>query len=233
MALIRAEVRNRLGDSSIYDCIVESLQDFSTEPMLDHVHTGSIALCLNLDSQNGNDSEEQSAPVCYIKSSDGSWKQGSVLSAHLMNLMESLIAQKIMGMTGGSCGGGDTPAPPAGTDVNCGQFTLATDTYAPDPIAVQTDWDHLVIWTEESFLVGRRNINGAVIWKKSNSTLAYKVMYTDTYGTSGEISYLPNGGTLYSLDANNSNTLCFSSDSSFGVYVGGVTYKWAAWKEGA
>ena len=227
MSLLRAEVRNRLGDASIYDCIVENVTDFSNEPMLDRVHTGSIALCLNLDSQNNGGNA--SAPVSYIKTSDGSWDVAPVSNAYLMNLMESLMTQKIMGMTGS---GSVTPGP-IYIAVNSGQFIPATDTYAPDPVEVQEDWDHFLIWTEDTFTIGRRNINGAVIWKKSNSILAYNVMYTNLSGSAGIVSHLPNGGSLYSLDNNNQNKLCFGADVSFGVYASGTTYKWIAWKEGA
>ena len=70
MALLRASIRNRLGSRSIYDCIIENLSDFETEPMLDQIHTGSTVLCLNLDAQRGS---EQDPPICYIKSSEAEW----------------------------------------------------------------------------------------------------------------------------------------------------------------
>lgn len=227
MALIRATIRNRLGDRSVYDFIIEYMSDLDTEPMLDRAHIGSMALCLNLDSETSNDGE-QPTPTTYIKSSDGEWVQASVSNGHLMNLMESLMAQKILGMTSGSGGGGGGGS----TTLSSGEFISTSDTYAPEPIDVQADWDHFIIWTEEPFLTGQRNINGAVIWKKSNSVLAFKVMYTNNAGTAGAISYLPNGGTLYNLDSNDSNTLCFGADQAFGVYLANTTYKWAAWKEG-
>lgn len=73
MALIRAEIRYRLGDSSIYDGVVEYQSDFQTEPMLAAMHYGSMMLCLNYpDNQNSND--EPAASDLYIKREDGSWK---------------------------------------------------------------------------------------------------------------------------------------------------------------
>lgn len=228
MALLRAEVRNRLGAVSIYDCIIETIQDLSTEPMLEKVHAGSIVLCLNLDLTSEAGGEAQSAPGCYIKATDGSWKPCAVSDAHLMNFMESMMAQKVLGITGGSTSGGGSGG---GSRVTYGEFTNASDTYAPAPIDVQADWDHFVIWTEAPFLVGQANINGAVIWKKPNSILAYKVMYTNSAGTYGAISYLPDGGTLFRLDDSNRNVLCFTADQVFGVYLANTTYHWAAWKE--
>lgn len=71
MALIRANIQDRLGDRSIYDCIIEYPEDLDTDPMLQHVHTGSIALCLNLSQDGGAASRLDR----YVKSSDGSWKK--------------------------------------------------------------------------------------------------------------------------------------------------------------
>lgn len=224
MALIRATIRNRLGDRSVYDFIIEYMSDLDTEPMLDRAHIGSIALCLNLDSETSG--EGQSATSSYIKSSDGEWAPAAISNASLMNLMESLMAQKMLGMTGGSGGGGGR------TSVNSGEFVLASDTYEPSPIQVLTDWDHMLIWTEESFLLGQRNISGAIIWKKSNSTLAYKVMYTNVSATAGVVTQMLSGGPLYYLQSGDERTLHFGTDVSFGVYVSGITYKWVAWKEG-
>lgn len=74
MALIRANIQDRLGDRSIYDCIIECPEDLDTDPMLQHVHTGSIAVCLNL-SQDSQDGAAISSIDRYVKSSDGSWKK--------------------------------------------------------------------------------------------------------------------------------------------------------------
>lgn len=144
-----------------------------------------------------------------------------------MNLMESLMAQKMLGMRGEPRGGGGS------TPVNLGEFVLASDTYQPDPITVSTDWDHMLIWTEDTFMLGRRNINGAVIWKKSNSTLAYKVMYTNASGTAGVVGQFLSGGPLYYLESGDPRTLHFGIDVSFGSYLANTVYKWVTWKEGA
>jgi len=144
-----------------------------------------------------------------------------------MNLMESLMTQKLMGVVSGTSGSGHSPVGPTECPAWEGQFTPASDTYQPAPISVPGEWDHMLIWTEESFLIGRRNISGTVIWK-SNSTLAYKVMYTNNTGTAGIVSQLLGGGPLYSAQGND---LLFGADISFGVYAAGTTYKWIAWKE--
>lgn len=73
MALIRAEIRNRLGDCSIYDGIVEYQSDFQTEPMLASMHYGSMMLCLNFPEDQNNEDEPPAIDV-YVKCEDGSWK---------------------------------------------------------------------------------------------------------------------------------------------------------------
>lgn len=78
MALLRAEIQNRLGSKSIYDCIVEYPSDFTTDPMLAAMHRGSIARCLNLsDDANTGGGDGAPAPETYVKSSDGTWKKVS------------------------------------------------------------------------------------------------------------------------------------------------------------
>ena len=83
MALIRAEIRSRLGESSIYDGIVERTSDFESEKMLQTIHPGSMMLCLNYPDENSTDStEEASAPSdLYIKRLEGSWEKVIPLSA--------------------------------------------------------------------------------------------------------------------------------------------------------
>ena len=74
MALLRAEIRDRLGDSSIYDGIVEFQNDFQTEPMLASMHYGSMMLCLNY-TQNQNLVSDPPASDLYVKREDGSWER--------------------------------------------------------------------------------------------------------------------------------------------------------------
>ena len=71
MALIRAEIRQRLGDSSIYDGVVEYPEDFENERMLASVHPGSLMICLN--HQEGSDEGDEATSDLYIKLEDGSW----------------------------------------------------------------------------------------------------------------------------------------------------------------
>lgn len=78
MALLRAEIRNRLGDSSIYDGIVEFQSDFENEPMLDSVHYGSMMICLNYDVNDGGDA---AASDLYVKREDGSWDRVVTITA--------------------------------------------------------------------------------------------------------------------------------------------------------
>jgi len=78
MALIRAEIRNRLGSSSIYDGIVEFQSDFENEPMLDSVHYGSMMICLNYDVNDGGDA---AASDLYVKREDGSWDRVVTITA--------------------------------------------------------------------------------------------------------------------------------------------------------
>ena len=72
MSLLRAEIRNRLGDSSIYDGVVEYKSDFETEKMLASVHAGSMMLCLNYDVADHQD--ESVVSDLYIKREDGTWE---------------------------------------------------------------------------------------------------------------------------------------------------------------
>lgn len=138
-----------------------------------------------------------------------------------MNYLEMLIGQNICGNTTASHGG------TAEEVVANGSFIPASDTYVPAEIDVGEDWDHMLIWTEESALVGRRNISGAVIWL-NRGTLAYKVYYTNSSGTVGAIGEMLNGGPLYNKVG---NALTFGTDVSFGVYTSGTTYHWIAWRE--
>lgn len=140
-----------------------------------------------------------------------------------MDLMEMMIGQAVFGGVSGS-GGGRAPFP-----VDSGSFTLASDSYQPADITVEIDWDHMLIWTENSSLIGRRNISGAVMWVNSSDHLAYKVYYTNSTGSSGINAELLYGGVLYSKHG---RKMCFGTDVSYGVYAANTTYKWIAWKEG-
>ena len=141
-----------------------------------------------------------------------------------MNILEMMIGQKLFGGSSGSSSGGGGQIP-----VDTGSFVLASDSYQPDSIQVGINWDHMLIWTENSSLIGRRNISGAVLWVNPNDNLAYKVFYTNSSGTSGVTSELLSGGVLYEK---NNRTLSFGLDISYGVYAANTTYKWIAWKEG-
>lgn len=81
MALLRAEIRDRLGGRSIYDGVVEHQDDFLTEPMLAEMHYGSIMLCLNYtNSRNESEEEEEAESDLYIKRTDGSWSHVATVS---------------------------------------------------------------------------------------------------------------------------------------------------------
>ena len=98
MALLRAEIRNRLGEHSIYDGIVEHQSDFQTEPMLAEMHYGSMMLCLNYsDDQNGDQEPEDSD--LYIKREDGSWTLVGPAGGSAPEVTADAVASAIGAMT--------------------------------------------------------------------------------------------------------------------------------------
>ena len=71
MSVLRAEIKQRLGDHSIYDGVVEYADDFDTEPILEAMHYGSLMICLNLDKIT--DPDNPPASDLYVKQEDGEW----------------------------------------------------------------------------------------------------------------------------------------------------------------
>ena len=143
------------------------------------------------------------------------------MEGSVVNMLDGMIYQKMMAPNSGVASGGYA------LPVAAGSFTPLSDTYAPSPIDVGTDWDYITIWVQETAFISKKNICGLIGWRRPGNTLGFRLFNTNQSGTSGSFAEYLGGGGPCSISG---NSLVFSANVSLGVYAAGSTYRWAAWK---